>query len=45
MTTPEHTADMTKAVIQELDWEILPHPLYSPDLSSIGLPPLPLFLQ
>jgi histone-lysine N-methyltransferase SETMAR len=24
---------MTKAAIQELDWEILPHPPYSPDLS------------
>jgi transposase len=28
-----HTANMTKAAIQELDWEILPHPPYSPDLS------------
>jgi hypothetical protein len=28
-----HTANMTKAAIQELDWEILPHPLYSPDLA------------
>jgi hypothetical protein len=27
-----HTANMTKAAIQELDWEILPHPPYSPDL-------------
>jgi hypothetical protein len=25
---------MAKAAIQELDWEILPHPLYSPDLAS-----------
>jgi hypothetical protein len=24
---------MTKAAIQELDWEIIPHPLYSPDLA------------
>jgi hypothetical protein len=24
---------MTKAAIQELDWEILPHPPYSPDLA------------
>jgi histone-lysine N-methyltransferase SETMAR len=24
---------MTKAAIQGIDWEILPHPLYSPDLS------------
>jgi hypothetical protein len=24
---------MTKATIQELDWEILPHPPYSPDLA------------
>jgi histone-lysine N-methyltransferase SETMAR len=24
---------MTKAAIQELDWEILPHPSYSPDLA------------
>jgi hypothetical protein len=24
---------MTKAAIQELDWEILPHPPYSPDLT------------
>jgi histone-lysine N-methyltransferase SETMAR len=26
-----HTSNMTKAAIQELDWEILPHPPYSPD--------------
>jgi hypothetical protein len=25
---------MTKAAIQELDWEILPHPPYSPDLAN-----------
>jgi histone-lysine N-methyltransferase SETMAR len=24
---------MTKSAIQELDWEILPHPPYSPDLA------------
>jgi hypothetical protein len=24
---------MTKAAVQELDWEILPHPPYSPDLA------------
>jgi hypothetical protein len=40
-----HTAIMTKAAIQELDWEILPHPPYSPDLAPIELPPLPLSLQ
>jgi histone-lysine N-methyltransferase SETMAR len=34
MTTPDHTANMTKAAIQELDWKILPHPPYSPDLSQ-----------
>jgi hypothetical protein len=28
-----HSANMTKAAIQELDWEILPHPPYSPDLA------------
>jgi hypothetical protein len=28
-----HTANMTKAAIQEMDWEILPHPLYSLDLA------------
>jgi histone-lysine N-methyltransferase SETMAR len=28
-----HTANMTKAAIQELDWEILSHPPYSPDLA------------
>jgi hypothetical protein len=28
-----HTANMTQAAIQELDWEILPHPPYSPDLA------------
>jgi hypothetical protein len=35
MTTPDHThtANMTKAAIQELEWEILPHPPYSPDLA------------
>jgi hypothetical protein len=26
------TANVTKVAIQELDWEILPHPSYSPDL-------------
>jgi hypothetical protein len=25
---------VTKAAVQELDWEILPHPSYSPDLAS-----------
>jgi hypothetical protein len=29
---------MTKAAIQELDWEILPHPPYSPDLSPSDYP-------
>ena len=28
-----HTANMTKAPIQELEWEVLPHPPYSPDLA------------
>jgi hypothetical protein len=28
-----HTANMTKSDIQELDWEILLHPPYSPDLA------------
>jgi hypothetical protein len=28
-----HTTNMTNAAIQELDWEILPHPPYSPDLA------------
>jgi histone-lysine N-methyltransferase SETMAR len=28
-----HTANITKAAIQELDWEVLPHPSYSPDLA------------
>jgi hypothetical protein len=28
-----HIENMTKADIQELDWEILPHPPYSPDLA------------
>jgi hypothetical protein len=27
-----HTLETTKAAIQELNWEILPHPPYSPDL-------------
>jgi hypothetical protein len=27
---------MMKAVIQELDWEILPHPPYSPDLAPLN---------
>jgi transposase len=26
-----HTANITKAAIQELDWKILPHPPYYPD--------------
>jgi histone-lysine N-methyltransferase SETMAR len=30
-----HTANVTKAAIQELDWEILPHPPYSPDLAPL----------
>jgi hypothetical protein len=28
-----HAANMTKAAIQELDWQILPHSPYSPDLT------------
>jgi hypothetical protein len=28
-----HTANMTKAVIHKLDWEILPHPPYCPDIA------------
>jgi hypothetical protein len=28
-----HTANMTQVAIQELDWEILPHPPYSTDLA------------
>jgi hypothetical protein len=30
-----HTANMTKAAIQDPDWEILPHPPYSPDLDPL----------
>jgi hypothetical protein len=33
MTTLDYTPNMTKAFIHELDWEILPHPPYSPDLA------------
>jgi hypothetical protein len=37
MTTPDHThthtANMKKAAIPELDWEILPHQPYSSDLA------------
>jgi transposase len=28
-----HTANTAKAAIQELDWEIFPHPPYSPDIA------------
>ena len=28
-----HTANLTKAKISELQWEVLPHPPYSPDLA------------
>lgn len=28
-----HTANLTKMVIQELEWEVLTHPAYSPDLA------------
>lgn len=28
-----HTANITKTTLQELDWEVLPHPPYSPDLA------------
>ena len=28
-----HTAQLTKMAIQELGWEVLPHPPYSPDLA------------
>lgn len=31
------TANIIKAVIQELGWEIIPHPPYSPDLASSDL--------
>jgi histone-lysine N-methyltransferase SETMAR len=30
-----HTANMMKVAIQELNWEILSHPPYSPDLTSL----------
>jgi hypothetical protein len=30
-----HTANMTKVAIQELDWDILPYPPYSPDLAPL----------
>jgi hypothetical protein len=48
MTTPDytHAANMMKAAIQELDWEILPHPPYSPDLAPADyhlFPPLSTF--
>jgi hypothetical protein len=33
-----HTVNMTKAAIQELDWEIPPHPPYSPDLAPSDYP-------
>jgi hypothetical protein len=36
---------MTKAAIHGIDWEILPHPPYSPDLAPIGVSPLPLSLH
>lgn len=28
-----HTANIVKAALQELDWEVLQHPPYSPDLA------------
>ncbi|KAJ4429430.1 hypothetical protein ANN_21599 [Periplaneta americana] len=28
-----HSANMTKAAIQELGWEVIPHPAYSPNLA------------
>ncbi|KAK6732475.1 hypothetical protein RB195_016701 [Necator americanus] len=28
-----HTANIVKAALQELDWEVLQHPPYSPDLT------------
>jgi hypothetical protein len=31
--TRPHTENITKAAIQELDWEIISHPPYSPDLA------------
>jgi histone-lysine N-methyltransferase SETMAR len=34
-----HTANMTKTAIQELDWEILPHQLYSSNLAPSGYYP------
>jgi hypothetical protein len=39
MEFPQHdnarpqTANIPKAAVQELDWKILPHPPYSPDLA------------
>ncbi|KFD46684.1 LOW QUALITY PROTEIN: hypothetical protein M514_12452 [Trichuris suis] len=32
-TMPDRTAIITKTAIQELRWEVLPHPGYSPDLA------------
>jgi [histone H3]-lysine36 N-dimethyltransferase SETMAR len=31
-----HTAKLTRAKLQELGWEVLPHPAYSPDLAPSG---------
>uniref|UniRef100_A0A914ID48 Mos1 transposase HTH domain-containing protein n=1 Tax=Globodera rostochiensis TaxID=31243 RepID=A0A914ID48_GLORO len=28
-----HTANLTKMALQELGWEVLPHPAYSPDVA------------
>jgi histone-lysine N-methyltransferase SETMAR len=30
---PAHTAAVTTGILEEMHWEVLPHPVYSPDLA------------
>lgn len=32
-----HTANITNVAIQELGWQVIPHPPYSPDLAPLAL--------
>ena len=37
---PSHTSKMVRIYLETLNWEVLPHAAYSPDLAPFRLPPV-----